>query len=238
MAANEFSIAESLRFGFGILKNNLRFFAVLMLVTIAIYGALIFKGWLLLAAPPITAALLYVLIFGALIYLEMGFIKITLKLVAHEEAKITDLFTFYPILPKYFVGTLAYAAIVLAGFLFFLLAGTYWLIEGWVWAGHIYIIYLGLALLLLPCIYLAVIFCFYAYFILDRGLSPLNAFIQSARASRGIRFRLAVFLLLALAINIVGLLPLGAGLIVTVPLCMSALAHIYAKATSCYQALT
>jgi uncharacterized membrane protein len=94
----------------------------------------------------------------------------------------------------------------------------------------IVIVLVGFILLILPGIYLATRLKFYLYFILeDENLGPMDALKKSMDATKGIFWKLFGWNLLLALINIGGLLLLGVGLLVTLPVTIIAYTHLYRK---------
>lgn len=85
----------------------------------------------------------------------------------------------------------------------------------------------GLIFFIVPGIILAIMFSFATYFVLDKGLSPLEALKESRRITAGHKWQLFVLGLAILGINILGLLALVVGLLVSMPVSMFAMAHAY-----------
>lgn len=89
------------------------------------------------------------------------------------------------------------------------------------------IVMIGIILLIVPGIIAAVIFGFATLIVIDRGLDPIAALKESMRITAGKRWEIFVLFLLALGINIVGILALIVGLLVTVPVTALAFVHAY-----------
>jgi hypothetical protein len=90
------------------------------------------------------------------------------------------------------------------------------------------LITIGLALLLIPGIYLAVAYLFAACLVIDRRLDFWPAMELSRRTVNPLWFGIFTFMLLLAVINLLGGLLLGLGLLVTVPLSYCALTVAYA----------
>lgn len=88
-------------------------------------------------------------------------------------------------------------------------------------------IVLGLIFFIVPGLVLATMYLFVFYPIAERGLGPIKAMSLSALITRGNRWRLFLFLLLLLLVNIVGALALLVGLLVAGPVSALASAHAY-----------
>jgi len=85
---------------------------------------------------------------------------------------------------------------------------------------------LGLVLLIVPGVILLLVFSMTAYLILSRDIRGIDAMKESARLTKGSRWRLFLLVLAILLANIAGALCLLVGLFVTAP--VSALAFVHA----------
>ena len=89
------------------------------------------------------------------------------------------------------------------------------------------VVALGLVLLIVPGIVLAVMFMFYAYFIIDKKMKAFDALKQSMALTKGYRMQLFGILALLILMNIAGAIALLVGLLVTIPITSLAVAHMY-----------
>lgn len=85
----------------------------------------------------------------------------------------------------------------------------------------------GLILLIVPGIILALALSFVTYLVIDRGLGPVSAFKESMAITKGNRWSLFVLGLAIFGLNLLGLLALVIGLVVTIPVSMLASIHAY-----------
>lgn len=85
----------------------------------------------------------------------------------------------------------------------------------------------GLVLLIIPGVILILMFAFVKFLIIDRNMGPIEAMKESARITSGHRLELLLLFLALLGLNVLGLLALIVGLLVTGPVSMLALAHAY-----------
>lgn len=85
----------------------------------------------------------------------------------------------------------------------------------------------GFILLIVPGIFLAILFMFVGYLVIDTGLGPKQALKQSALMTKGSRWKLFGLSLALVGINILGLLALVVGLFVTIPVSFLAVTHAY-----------
>lgn len=86
---------------------------------------------------------------------------------------------------------------------------------------------IGLIFLIVPGIIAALAFFMTQYLVVEKRMWPIEAMKESARITKGNRWKLFLLMLACLGINIVGVLALVVGLLVTVPVSMLALAHAY-----------
>lgn len=85
----------------------------------------------------------------------------------------------------------------------------------------------GLALLVVPGIYVAVRYAMFGQVLAERSATPFEALHGAAVVSEGRRWELGVFLLLALVLNLAGAAVLGLGLLVTFPVSLLAISDLY-----------
>ncbi len=86
---------------------------------------------------------------------------------------------------------------------------------------------IGFALLIVPGIIAALALMFTPYLIVDKGLSSFAAMKESARITKGHRWQLFLLMCVIALLNILGLIALFIGLLVTIPLSMLLVAHVY-----------
>jgi len=89
------------------------------------------------------------------------------------------------------------------------------------------IVTIGLFLLLVPGIIWAIMFYLAAYLIVDKNIGPVEALKTSVELTRGLKWDLGVFASVILLVNIIGLVCLGVGLLITLPMTMLANVYIY-----------
>ena len=90
----------------------------------------------------------------------------------------------------------------------------------------------GLILLIVPGIIVAIMWCFYGFIIVDRGVDPMTALRRSAELTRGERLHLFGFGLVLLGLNILGLLLFIVGVLVTSAVSQLAIASVYRQLES------
>lgn len=90
---------------------------------------------------------------------------------------------------------------------------------------------LGIILLLVPGCYVLARYGLFPFFILDKGLGPLDSLKKASKCSEGIRWQLFLLMLACIGLNILGLLFFGVGALITIPVTLLALATVYRHLT-------
>ena len=201
MNAHRFSIAGALRYGWRTTLDNLAFFVGLGLLYAAI--TLILNGivFKVNAYSEGWAFFIGIIALIAGIIMDVGLTVISLRFVDGRKARVADLFIHYPIAPAYFIASL-FAVLM---------------------------VFVGLVLLIVPGIFLMVLFQFYAFHVVDEGTGAVLALRRSAETTRGERWRLFLFGLLAVLINVGGALCLLVGLFLTVPVTFLAYGRVFRR---------
>ncbi len=199
MTTQSFSKGEAIRFGWDITKTNFMFFVFLLILTALVNsGAQFIAVWTDKISPIISIFINLVLCILSMV-MQMGLIKISLKLYDDEEAKLADLFSCFPLLLKYLFSSIICGLLMIVGMIF----------------------------LIIPGIILAIKLQFFSYFIVDKGLGPIQALEKSWEITKGVKWNLFLFGLLLLLLNLFGMLCLLIGLFVTVPITMMAMVFVY-----------
>jgi len=86
---------------------------------------------------------------------------------------------------------------------------------------------IGFVLLIVPGIILGLMFMFTTFVVIERELGPIDAMSESHRLTRGHKWQLFGLVLLLLLINLLGLLALVVGLLVSIPVSTLAFVHAY-----------
>jgi uncharacterized membrane protein len=89
------------------------------------------------------------------------------------------------------------------------------------------IVFFGFLLLVVPGIIAAVGLGFAPYLVIDRAKGPIEALKESWRITQGHKWQLFLFGLALIGLNILGLLALVVGLLVSVPVTWLAVTHAY-----------
>lgn len=133
------------------------------------------------------------------IFLSLGFIKIMLLLVQDEYVTAADLFNNFNFFLSYFVASFLYGIAIT----------------------------LGLFLLVIPGIFIAIRFQFYPYFIIEENISSFEALQKSYYLTENLTLELFLLGVVVIALNILGILLFGVGILFTYPLTTMATAVVY-----------
>lgn len=194
-----FTIRTALEYGFKETKKHFWFFAGIF---VCFFILLIILGNIEAATEhtqPL-AALMFRLV-GAVVQMVMtlGLIHIALSVYSNEPVKFKDLFSQTHRFVDYLVARVLYGLIVLAGLLLLIVPGFIWMMT----------------------------YMFFGYALVDKNLKPRAALRESARITKGKRWKLFGFSMVVLLVNILGALALGIGLFITVPTTYLAVVYVY-----------
>lgn len=201
MASHTINIKEALTYGWKTFKKNWQFL-VIAFVIILIVGMI--PNWLHdWSRENLPAVSFLFSIIGWIVQMvtSIGVIVITLKLVDSKKPELADIYKHYNLLLNYFLGSLLYGLVVLAGFILLIVPGIIWGIK----------------------------YQYTTYLIIDKKMGPMEAFKKSGQITKGVRTKLFWLGCAFAVITILGVLALGLGLIVAWPVISLAGAHVYRK---------
>ena len=164
--------------------------------------------------------------------LNLGLLRICLNMINNTDVNFSLLFASFHILIPYFLATILYfAALLLAaspGLLLLLTTTSVNLDNLSSPTGSIPTI-LSIIIMIVPAIYLSVRLQFYEYFLIDEECGVIESIKKSAEISKG--YVLELFILgaiLSLSI-LISIIPMGLGLIFSIPLSTVAISYVYLK---------
>jgi uncharacterized membrane protein len=200
-----FNFSDVLSFGWRIMKTNFWFFVGIVFVfLIVIYlpaiAILVLRNQHLPKASDITLGiLLRVLGWLISIVVTIGLVKIALSFCDGRKPPFATLFDAWDCFWRIVGATVLYILIVSAGIILLIVPGIVW----------------------------AVKFSLCYYFIIDKGLGPVEALKASSRTTMGVKWRLFGFGILCALINLLGMLCLLVGVFATYPTVLTARALVY-----------
>lgn len=203
MESKKFTLGEALGFGWQKTKDNLLFLASLVLITLFIswLGGYI-SGTIAKNSGSTVISNIIMLGFNIIgMVITLGITKISLNIVDGKPTSYSDLLSQLDKFWKYLLGTILYSLIVIAGFILLIVPGIIWSIK----------------------------YQWYSYFIVDKGMSPVEALKESAEITNGIKWDLFILNLSVVLVMLLGILALGIGFLVAMPVTLVATAYVYRK---------
>ncbi|MGA1980772.1 MAG: hypothetical protein ABSG99_09485 [Sedimentisphaerales bacterium] len=231
MSSKSFSYSGALGFGWSVVKSNFWFFVGVWVVSFFVSFFVSLPGQILgqlagrspKSMSPFLAPVAVITSYIMQVILGIGLIKITLSFCDGVKPRFSTLFNAWGCFWRYIGAGLLYALIIggasIACVLLFILLST-------VTHSPYFILPVLIAFLILVVI-LSIKFCLCCYFVIDKGLGPINALKASSMATAGAIDSLAVFSILCCLINMLGVLCFFVGLFATIPTVMVAMALVY-----------
>lgn len=199
--AREFSKKEAINFGFKIAKENVFFFLSVFVVwaLITIVTSGI-QGSLNANKQPLLSFIFSLLMWVVNSIISMGIINIYLKFVDGKKPNLKDIF-YTKKLFNYILASIVRTLIIVIGFLLFIIPGIIFSIK----------------------------LQYSEYLIVDKQKDAVDSLKGSWEMTKGVKWNLFLFGILLGLINILGVLALLVGLLITVPLSLVANAYVYRK---------
>jgi hypothetical protein len=165
----QFSIFDSLAFGFKATIGNILFLVAVLIALLIIPIGLAWSNILLMVGGLFDPLLFLIYILLSVLFsiitllIFTGFIKITLKLAKDEKVEFWDLFYTFPLVFKFLIGSVLFGAITSLGSI---------------------IPPLGY--------YLTVKYQFFLHLIADKEVGPIDALMKSAKMTEGVKLKLFI----------------------------------------------
>lgn len=205
MSEKIFSKEQAIRFGWDRMKNNLGFFIVYLVIIFMIEGFFGFFATSFAESLPSLSLLFNLGSWIVSIVSSIFIVKIGLRLYENLNIGSLDFLPFSSSLFfKFLLGYILYTVVVIVGFI----------------------------LLIVPGIYLAIKYQYVQYLIVDKNLDVFEAFKESGKMTDGHKWNLFLLVLLFLGITILGVMALGIGLLISIPILIVAQAYVYKKLSS------
>jgi uncharacterized membrane protein len=201
MATSKFSIQEALNYGWNAFKSQTGFFLgfIFVFFLISFVPSFIVARLFPGPGPSLGGALCRIVLWLVNLYLGMVATRVALDIYDSGAADLSRIGDLLPLFLPYMFGKLLFAIIV----------------------------GVGTILLIIPGIILSLMFLYVGYLIVDRRLGPIEGLKESNRLTTGVKWPLFLFGLVIVLINILGMICLGIGLFVSVPVTMMASVYIY-----------
>ena len=205
METKNFNFTDVLGYGWRVMKANLWFFVGLGFVWIVIsYIPAVINGILenmVLPEPMFWTFYVAMTILSWVIGIifGIGLIKIALSFCDEKKPRLVTLFKARGCFWRYVGVTILYILIMYGGFILLIFPGVIWAIK----------------------------FKLCQYFVIDKGLGPIQALKASARTTKGVKLELFGFWIMCILINLAGLACLVVGIFAAYPTVIVASALVY-----------
>ena len=166
--------------------------------------------------------------------LNLGMLRIALNINNTNETNLKDLVGSFHMLIPYILATIIFLAIMLLvaspGIVLLLMfISSDWetiVTLEWLNSGTMLIAAL---LIIVPAVYVSVRLQFYDYFLIDNECSILESIANSAKITKGYAGELFILGAILSIIVLISIIPLGVGLLISIPLGIMVNTHVYQK---------
>ncbi len=195
-----FKTRDAIAFGWDKTNDHLKFFIPFVAVLIVLVIGL---NMLVGSLQGSRGAYTLLNVVGTVIdvIVTLGLIKLSLDVAKGGVPSVKAVFSQTHHFFRYFFASLLYALVVFGGLLLLVVPGVIWAIR----------------------------FRYFGYAIVEKDMGILPSLKESYRLTKGHTWNLFVFALALFAINVLGFIPLGLGLLVTIPISMIAVAYVWHK---------
>lgn len=196
------------------IKNNLNLQEIFSEAWIKTKGNVWFLFCLFIVSTIVVGVTNHMPFLSFIVSVPVGIAMLTVAIIIANghKPKYEDLFKSfddYKITLNYFIASIIYMVVIIAGFIFFIIPG----------------------------IYLAVRLQFYKFLVIEnKNKSPTEILKESYKMTEGHFWELFSFIIVIVVINLIGAIPFGLGLIITIPLSVIASAVLYKKLLPHHQA--
>lgn len=196
-----FSKKEAIDFGFKTAKKNILFFLSVFVVwaMVTVISSAL-QNSLNVNRQPFLSFIFSILTWVVSSIIAMGIINISLKFVEGKTPKLKDIY-YTKNLFNFILASVIRAIIIFA----------------------------GLILFIIPGIIFSIKLQYSQYLIVDKNLDAIDSIKKSWEMTKGVKWNLFLLGLILGLINILGILALLVGILITVPLTLVANAYVYRK---------
>ena len=164
--------------------------------------------------------------------LNLGMLRICLNMINNVDIDFSLLFSSFHMLIPYVLATIIYLAALLLvaspGLILFIISASVDL-ENLSMAMESVPAILSVIIMIVPAIYLSVRLQFYEYFLIDEECGILESIKKSADISKGYVLELFILSSILSIIILISIIPMGLGLIISMPLSTVAISYVYLK---------
>ena len=166
--------------------------------------------------------------------LNLGMLRISLNIINNKEVNFSQLFGSFDVLIPFILATIVFIAILLivaSPGIILLLASVSadWDSMSNLEAIDNWSVIIPIILIIIPAVYISVRLQFYNYFLLDEETGIIESIKRSAEISKGYVGELFLLGVVLSIIILVSIIPLGLGLLISIPLSTMATSYVYLK---------
>ncbi len=164
--------------------------------------------------------------------LNLGLLRISLNMINDKKIEFLLIFSSFHMLIPYVFATILYlAALLLAaspGLLLLITFSSLELDNLMNYTGSVPEI-LSIIIMIVPAIYLSVRLQFYEYFLIDQECGIIESIKKSSDISKGYVLELFILGAILSLIFLISIIPMGLGLILSIPLSTVSISYVYLK---------
>ena len=228
----EISKKEIIVSSWKIMKSHLPLMIAIVLFIITLNIILSIIQEKLLGTATLQSIIFVIAAYLFLMGLNLGLLRICLNMINNVDVDFSLLFSSFHMLIPYALATIFYlAALLLAaspGLVLFIISASVDLENLSTATGSVSAI-LSTLLMIIPAIYLSVRLQFYEYFLIDEECGISESIKKSADISKGYVLELFILGAALALIVLISIIPLGLGLILSIPLSTMATSYVYLK---------
>lgn len=217
-----FSIGASLRRGWELFKGHawMLVLSTLIFAVISSFNNFTDNVSRVGQQTSILLILLWLIIFALNTLVQIGWAKILLGVIDGAVVKVKDLFVYTNLFFKYLAAMIVFWLIFALPALLILLISVIAFPNPWFFIALLIVV----TILIL---YFILTYQFAPLIVIDKDARVLDSFKTSARMARGVRLKLLGFFIVIGLINVLGVLLLLVGLLITLPVTMLAYLTVY-----------
>ena len=230
----EFSKREIITSSWNIMKPHL---SLLILVILFIFGLNLLLSALqeeLLGDIKAQSILFTIAAYLFQMGLNLGMLRISLNIINNKEVNFSQLFGSFDVLIPYILATIVLITILFIaaspGIILLLVSvSADWDSMSNLEAPVDWSVIIPIILIIIPAVYISVRLQFYNYFLLDEETGIIESIKRSAEISKGYVGELFLLGAVLSIIILVSIIPLGLGLLISIPLSTMATSYVYLK---------
>ena len=166
--------------------------------------------------------------------LHLGMLRISLNIINNKEVNFSQLFGSFDVLIPYILATIVLITILLIaaspGIILLLVSvSADWDSMSNLEAPDDWSVIIPIILIIIPAVYISVRLQFYNYFLLEEEGGIIESIKRSAEISKGYVGELFLLGAVLSIIILVSIIPLGLGLLISIPLSTMATSYVYLK---------